>query len=187
VTREETLTDRAEAEEMITAVREDGSVYPVEKLAAHVRDLPHLAVSVFIINGRHMLLQQRAEGKYHSGGFWANACCSHPLWQETPEACAHRRLMDEMNLDLPLTQFGTIRYRAQVGDLIENELTHCFYGRLERERSLPAFNPDEVMATEWRSIDDIMQDMACGGRDYAAWFRIYMLEHHDMIAQLFPA
>ncbi len=36
-----------------------------------------------------MLLQQRAQDKYHSGGLWTITCCSHPLPGDvTPAASA---------------------------------------------------------------------------------------------------
>ena len=51
-----------------------------EKMEVHVAGKLHRAFSVFIFdrNQKKMLLQKRAEGKYHSGGLWSNACCSHP-------------------------------------------------------------------------------------------------------------
>lgn len=56
--------------------RETGSG---EKLAVHRNRQLHRAFSVFIRDGSgRLLLQRRARGKYHSGGLWANACCSHP-------------------------------------------------------------------------------------------------------------
>ena len=51
----------------------------MEKMEAHEKGLLHRAFSVFILNDQgDMLLQQRALDKYHSGGLWTNACCSHP-------------------------------------------------------------------------------------------------------------
>ena len=38
----------------------EGTLQPVEKLAAHERGLKHKAVSVFVISGEHILIQQRA-------------------------------------------------------------------------------------------------------------------------------
>ena len=44
----------------------DGVLVPVEKLEAHQKGLRHKAVSVFVLRGPEMLLQQRALGKYHT-------------------------------------------------------------------------------------------------------------------------
>ena len=51
-----------------------------EKMEVHRKGLLHRAFSIFIYDKQtgRMLLQRRALGKYHSGGLWANACCSHP-------------------------------------------------------------------------------------------------------------
>ena len=38
-------------------------------------------------------MQQRALGKYHSGGLWTNTCCSHPRQGESfMEQAGIRRL-----------------------------------------------------------------------------------------------
>ena len=66
----------------------DGTLMPVEKLAAHRRGLRHLAVSVFVVRDGAILIQQRALDKYHTPGLWANTCCTHPEWGEEALACA---------------------------------------------------------------------------------------------------
>ena len=51
-----------------------------EKIDAHRKGLLHRAFSLFIYDSKlnKMLIQRRAINKYHSGGLWTNACCSHP-------------------------------------------------------------------------------------------------------------
>jgi isopentenyldiphosphate isomerase len=39
-----------------------------------------------------MLIQRRALSKYHSGGLWANSCCSHPRYGERFETSVQNRL-----------------------------------------------------------------------------------------------
>ena len=80
-------------EEMIPAWV-DGRLQPVGKLEVHQRGLRHKAVSVFVIDGSRVLIQQRALTKYHTPGLWANTCCTHPRWDEDPAACAVRRLRE---------------------------------------------------------------------------------------------
>ena len=71
---------------------------PVGKLEVHQRGLRHMAVSVFVLDGHAVLIQQRAAGKYHTPGLWANTCCTHPRWGEEPAACAVRRLREELGI-----------------------------------------------------------------------------------------
>jgi isopentenyl-diphosphate delta-isomerase len=49
----------------------NGKLQPFEKLAAHQQGLRHKAVSVFVIAGSQILIQQRALEKYHTPGLWA--------------------------------------------------------------------------------------------------------------------
>lgn len=156
----------------------DGVLTPVEKLAAHQRGLRHKAISVFLIDGDHTLIQRRALGKYHTPGLWANTCCTHPDWDEAPEDCARRRLKEELGIeDVRLSYADQVEYRADVGDgLIEHELVDIFRARSDQPVKM-ALNPDEVMETRWISFDDLAAEIARTPSRYTPWLRIYM-DHH---------
>ena len=55
----------------------DNELGHTDKANAHKKGLLHRAFSVFVVHDGKMLLQKRSRGKYHSGGLWTNACCSH--------------------------------------------------------------------------------------------------------------
>nr|WP_188129604.1 isopentenyl-diphosphate delta-isomerase [Roseivivax sediminis] len=156
----------------------DGHLTPVEKLEAHRKGLRHKAVSVFVLSGASVLLQRRAATKYHTPGLWANTCCTHPHWDEAPEACAHRRLFEELGLTgLPLAHRDVIEYRADVGGgLIEHEVVDLFTA--EAPAALPVTpNPAEVMETAWMPLDALTKDVAARPERYTPWLRIYLDEH----------
>jgi len=99
-----------------------------QKLDAHLRGPRHKAVSVFVMAGDKVLIQQRALGKYHTPGLWANTCCTHPEWQEEATHCATRRLDEELGIKgLDPSYRGQVEYRADVGDgLVEHEVVEVF-------------------------------------------------------------
>ncbi|ASJ72552.1 isopentenyl-diphosphate Delta-isomerase [Granulosicoccus antarcticus] len=170
--------------QIITAIDEHGELYPIGKLDAHLRNVPHLAVSVFLFNQGRLLMQQRADGKYHSGGLWANTCCSHPGWQESLTDCAERRLMEEVGCQKTLTGFGMIEYQAAVGNMFENETAHCFVGYMH-DPALPiGFNTDEVHALRWQTLEQLRTDIHLCPEEYSPWLRIYMQEHFELIANV---
>ena len=73
----------------------------MEKLKAHKFGKLHKAYSIFIYNYRNeLLLQKRANQKYHSGGLWTNTCCSHPEPNDKRniEEIAKERLFCEMGI-----------------------------------------------------------------------------------------
>ena len=72
-----------------------------EKLHVHQNALLHRAFSIFVFDWdkEEMLLQRRASGKYHSGGLWSNACCSHPRKGETMAHALNNRLKAELGLE----------------------------------------------------------------------------------------
>lgn len=167
--------------EIITAIDGDGSLFPIGKLDAHRVGQKHLAISVFVFQGDHLLLQRRADGKYHSGGLWANTCCSHPRWGESPANCAARRLGEELGWSVPLHEFAVIDYSAAVGDLYENERVHCFRSSIDTAPPFNRFNPDEVQALRWRTLTDLEGEIGLNPESYSEWIKIYVTQHRHLI------
>ena len=160
----------------------DGVLTPVEKLEVHQRGLRHKAVSVFVLRGSELLLQRRALGKYHTPGLWANACCTHPHWDEAPDVCAVRRLNEELGIKITDPQFRqTLEYRADVGsDLIEHEVVDLFVVGAGEAIQIVA-NPDEVMDFEWVEYAKLQQQIIDQPEMFTPWLRIYMADFADEI------
>lgn len=160
----------------------DGAVTPVEKLEVHQRGLRHKAISVFVMDGDRMLIQQRAAGKYHTPGLWANTCCTHPQWGEDGATCAARRLSEELGITgLTLRPRGVLEYRADVGaGLVEHEVVETFVADAGAALRVTP-NPDEVQATRWIGLDDLAAEIAATPARFTPWLRIYMAEHRAAI------
>jgi len=143
----------------------------MEKLEAHEKGLLHRAFSIFIFNAKgEMLLQRRALNKYHSGGLWTNACCSHPAPGEETGVAAHRRLQEELGFDAPLEKIFDFVYRQEFKNgLIEHEFDHVYAGYYNGELNI---NPAEVMDTCFKSVRQIRYDLRINPEQYTAWFRL---------------
>jgi isopentenyl-diphosphate delta-isomerase len=160
----------------------NGTLTPVEKLEAHVKGLRHKAVSVFVLKGDAVLMQQRAMGKYHTPGLWTNTCCTHPEWEETPLACALRRLDEELGITGLVPQHRHhLEYRADVGGgLIEHEVVDVYVA--EADASLVVRpNPEEVMAVDWIAYADLLAQVDATPERFTPWLRIYLREHAPRI------
>lgn len=167
---------------MIPAIAADGSLYPIEKLEAHRKAVLHLAVSVFVFapDGR-LLVQRRAMDKYHCAGQWANTCCTHPHWGEPAEACALRRLREELGFSVPLEKRRTVEYDADVGGgLFEHEQVTMFTAIVEPASVAIRPNPAEVAQTRWASLAALKTDIAARPEDFTPWFRIYLDRFPDL-------
>ena len=160
----------------------DGVLQPVDKLAVHFQGLRHPAVSVFVLCAGRLLIQQRAFGKYHTPGLWANTCCTHPYWGEPAASCAARRLQEELGLSgLDLRPVGEIEYRADVGGgMIEHELVAVFRAEVSAPPAVTE-NPAEVAATRWTSLPDLEAEIAAEPDRFTPWLRIYLQKHRGQI------
>lgn len=142
-----------------------------EKMEAHEKGLLHRAFSVFIFNSKgEMLLQQRAKEKYHSGGLWTNACCSHPAFGEATIDAVHRRLREELGFDTFTDKIFDFVYKAGFDNgLTEYEFDHVFAGEYEGPIHM---NPEEVMAVRYLPVPAIAGSLSAEPELYTAWFHI---------------
>jgi isopentenyl-diphosphate delta-isomerase, type 1 len=131
----------------------------------------HRAFSLFIFNSKgNMLLQKRGENKYHSGGLWTNACCSHPQPGESLDQAAHRRLKEEMGFDCALEETFSFLYKANFDNgLTEWEFDHVFIGSFDAEIKA---DKNEVSEWKWVSIEELRSDISAHPHNYTLWFTI---------------
>ncbi|MCJ7827988.1 isopentenyl-diphosphate Delta-isomerase, partial [Patescibacteria group bacterium] len=155
---------------VILVDEKDVPVGEEEKVKAHLDGRLHRAFSVFVFHpdGR-WLLQKRALVKYHSGGLWANTCCSHPGPGEETAQVAQRRLEEEMGFGCPLEEVFSFVYRASFPNgLTEHEFDHVFVG----EATGPVRpDPDEVEDWGWLKQAEVFKRVADKPEEFTAWFK----------------
>lgn len=156
---------------VILVNEKDEWVGTMEKLAAHRDGVLHRAFSVFVMNDKNeILIQQRADNKYHSGGLWSNTCCSHPLPGESTLSGAHRRLKEELGFDCQLEPLFHLRYKSEVGnELVENEYDYIYYGRYNGNVSP---NMDEVKNYKFVSLHELEEWLNTQPNEFTTWFQI---------------
>lgn len=184
-------------DQLILVDEQDRETGRVGKMEAHEKGLLHRAFSIFIFRRALMdnpdgtrtfhiqlLIQQRAAGKYHSAGLWANSCCSHPRAGESLEEATARRLPEETGYTVEdlesaadsasaLEEKGAFLYKADfAGGLTEHEFDHVFVGWLRTDRldKEPAPNPEEAAQMKFVDVEEIMDDVLKNPARYAAWF-----------------
>lgn len=165
--------------ELVILVDEnDNAIGSMEKMEAHRKGRLHRAFSVVVFNSQgEMLLQKRAKGKYHSGGLWTNACCSHPAPGEKIEDSARRRLREEMGIDLQPAFLYKFIYKTTLDqDLCEHEYDHVFVATFN---GAPAINHHEV--EDWKFVDMnwLKKDILLHPQHYTFWFRL-MVQHQQI-------
>ena len=165
------VSTAATTDQLILVDKQDNPVGTCEKMEAHRQGLLHRAFSIFIFDAQgRMLLQQRALSKYHSGGLWTNACCSHPFPGEDNLTAAQRRLQEEMGFTTSLSKAFDFYYRAAFENgLTEHEFDHVFVGQYEGALEV---NPQEVMDYCFLSLEEIENQLETRPDRYTEWFKI---------------
>lgn len=150
------------------------------KLETHRLEKLHRAYSVFLYDSREqkMLLQKRADGKYHSGGLWSNACCSHPYKDESWGQAVQRGLQNELGLlpvlaasGAPVFFLAKFLYYSNYGELSENELDYVFLylpDPVQIAQITP--NPDEIAAIQWLTPREVDWLLLHSPELFTSWF-----------------
>lgn len=141
----------------------------MEKMEAHEKGLLHRAFSIFIFNSDgEMLLQERAHDKYHCGGMWTNAVCSHPRPGENQSQALRRKMKQEMGFYTDVQKAFDFTYRAELRNgLVEHEYDEVFFGVYE---SKLAPNPNEVKDFRYVSISQIRDEIQENTIPFTPWF-----------------
>lgn len=157
-------------DEVILVDEWDNPIGTLEKIKAHETGQLHRAFSIFIFNSKgDMLIQQRADKKYHSGGLWSNACCSHPRPNEDTIHAAHRRLQEELGIAIPLRFLLSFKYKTTFENgLIEHELDHVFVGQSD---TAPKLNLEEASDYRYTSPIQLRDDIDKNPGHYTFWFK----------------
>jgi isopentenyl-diphosphate delta-isomerase len=167
-------------ENVILVDDNDNEIGLMAKTEAHKKALLHRAISVFIFNSAgEWLLQRRAFNKYHSGGLWTNACCTHPLPNENNIDAANRRLKEEMGMHGSLKELFSFTYKETLdNELTEHELDHVFVGTTDL---MPTINTDEVAEYKYISYDDLIRDIQKNPNNYTVWFKKIIERVSDLV------
>ncbi len=165
-------------EKIILVDTEDREIGQMEKMEGHRRGVLHRAFSVLIFNSKgQMLIQKRAASKYHSGGLWSNACCSHPKPGESMQTAVERRLREELNIEVKPRFSHKFIYKVTFpNDLIEHEFDHVYIGTFDGK---PQANAEEI--ADWKYIDqeDLKKEIEQNPSQYSHWFKL-ILSHEIM-------
>ncbi|GDY28925.1 isopentenyl-diphosphate Delta-isomerase [Gandjariella thermophila] len=146
----------ARAPELVVLLDDDyRPVGTADKLGVHHEDTPlHLAFSCYVFDdaGR-LLVTRRSLAKRTWPGVWTNSCCGHPAPDEDPTDAVHRRVRQELGIEL--TDLGVVlpdfAYRAVAADgTVENEFCPVHVARTDQQ---PQPDPDEVMEWHWVEWD----------------------------------
>lgn len=149
--------------------------------------LLHRAFSVLLFNSENkLMLQQRAGTKITFPFFWANTCCSHPLYVESElieenamgvKNAAVRKVAHELGItELSVTDLHfltKLHYEAvQDEQWGEHEIDWVLFAKKDVSHEI---NPSEVEAIQYVNAEELkamFAEAAEGKVKVAAWFQL---------------
>ena len=148
----------------------DNKVGVSSKYEAHRTGKLHRAFSVFLYHKDMMLIQKRALHKYHSGGLWSNACCSHPTDGADLKDFIRQRMYEEMQIKCPVEEVFQFTYFHKFNDaLFEYEYDHVFIGEYEGDFRL---NVEEADDAKWINFKELAALLMEQPKLFSVWFLI---------------
>ena len=148
-------------EDLVELVDEAGRVTgQAARATIHHGSTPrHRAFSAYLSDAAgRILITRRALSKITWPGVWSNSCCGHPHPGETDVAAVHRRVREELGVEVTevevvLPDFG---YTAtDPHGLVENE--YCpVYRAVIVDPAVMRPDPDEVMDYQWLTWPDLV-------------------------------
>lgn len=161
-------------EQVILVDEQDQQIGVQEKIAAHKNAELHRAFSVFLVRENNqnieILLQQRANCKYHCPGLWTNSCCSHPRPGETIEQASERRVQEELGIKIrDFNYAGSFVYKAEFDNgLTEHEFDHVVVARID-DYDFSNANPHEVSDVKWVVAEELLSIIESEPSKYTPW------------------
>ena len=167
-------------EKVILVNEKDEQIGLMPKLEAHEKAVLHRAFSVFVFNDKNeLMLQQRAQSKYHSPGLWTNTCCSHQRDGESNIEAGKRRLEEEMGFVVDLKESISFIYKAPFDNgLTEHEFDHVLLGKYNND---PVINIDEVASWQWMPLEEVKMDISVQPELYTEWFKVIFDKFYEHI------
>jgi 3-hydroxy-3-methylglutaryl-CoA-synthase/farnesyl-diphosphate farnesyltransferase/isopentenyl-diphosphate delta-isomerase type 1 len=187
-------------EQCIAIDWDDRALGPISKETSHLNaliapsagpggSLLHRAFSVLLFNSKgELLLQQRAAEKITFPLYWANTCCSHPLFTTSEleeidqlgvKRAAQRKLLHELGIEaaqVPLDAFQFVTRFHYAADSCEtwgeHEIDYVLLIQCDVDL---APNPNEVAATQYvtrDTISEILKQSEAGETLLSPWFRL---------------
>eukprot|EP00461_Guttulinopsis_vulgaris_P004561 UN04563 len=197
-------------EDVILVSHKDEVIGRMSKKDSHdtkiiAEGLLHRAFSVLLFNKEgKLLIQQRAGVKVTFPYYWANTCCSHPIYNYPEE------LVEENAMGVKVAACRKVNHELGIKDLKPEDLT--FTTKLHYEAAQDAtwaeheidwlliaqkdnvetdINVNECEAIRWVSKDELkqlLQDHVDGKVKVATWFHLmsekFILKWWDRIAEI---
>ena len=153
-----------------------------EKQYVHQNNILHRAFSLIIYdeNNEYMLIQKRASDKYHSGGLWTNACCSH-FTKDDENKMKEDIIKERTNHELKIIINNKIQFLFKfhynvkfLNNIYENEIDYLYKTHVNININIFNYNKNEVSDIKWMKVSDLQKDILINRNHYTEWFQKIM-------------
>ena len=157
-----------------------------KKNCHYLRGKLHRAFSVLLFNSRgEFLLQKRARSKITFPSYWANACCSHPLYNDKEvngsigvKNAAIRKMEQELGVEngvLSPNDFELMtrmHYEAKLDNWIEREMDYILILKKDLDLNPNPNEIEEIRFFDLNGLDKFIRNAERDGNKIGPWFKL---------------
>lgn len=103
--------------------------------------------------------------------YWSNSCCSHPRYHEAETEAAHRRISEELGIEVDnLEKHFDFEYRATYKD-VGSEWERCSVFTAFSDDEVEV-NPSEIEDTRWVPSNELANVLAAETDRFTPWIKL---------------
>lgn len=161
-------------EELFDVVNEADEVIDVlPRSVVHARKLCHRAVHVLVFNSEgELLIHQRSAQKDEEPLTWNSSCSGHVSAGEDYDLAARRELQEELGLNTTIEMIGQLPASPRLA----YEHTRVYRAVTDQP---PVFDPGEIAQGCYRTLPEIMADVAARPSVYSQPFRTILAWYQE--------
>ncbi len=136
----------------------------------HLKGLKHRGFVILLKNSKgQILIQKRSSSKDMCPGCWDVSVAGHPLFNESYEQAAKRRMKEELGINADVKLKKIFEYKVVQPPYTDNELCALFESK---SNAKPIRNPKEFSEIKFIDLNILKKEVNDNTKAFTPWLKI---------------